>query len=144
MKEVTIRSYQRKNKEGKLVTVKGYTRRVGIKGQRSPKRKKFSVEAAPGEELKEVVRKKEKPAYTGPRMTKEEIAIWDAAANRSGNISVGRLKQLGERKSTPVRKMSSYKSVRNPLSEKGSLTILERVEKKINNFISKYDPKRKE
>ena len=74
MTEVQIKEHQRKSKNGKSVTVKGYTRRVGRKGVHSPKKDK-STAAGSGEEFqaKKASATKEKPKYTGPQMTEEEI-----------------------------------------------------------------------
>ena len=40
MAEVTIKEHTRRGKGGKTVHVRGYTRRVGHKGVRSPKRER--------------------------------------------------------------------------------------------------------
>lgn len=154
MKEVTIKTHRRKTKSGKTVTVKDYTRRVGRKGQHSPKREKdadFSVSAGAGEELKnkkaekKTEKPKEEPRYKHPKMTDEEIRRWDAAARKNSNTSFARAKQLEERKNKPrsTKKSSSHaQTVKNPLSEKGISQIFNRVEDKVAKFVEKYSGKK--
>jgi hypothetical protein len=49
--EVIIKEHRRKNKKGEWITVKGYTRRVGKKGVRSPKKSS----SKPGDEFVQVL-----------------------------------------------------------------------------------------
>lgn len=131
--EVTIKSYSRRGKDGKQHTVRGYTRRVGRKGHISPKRSQSS--AMPGDELKIVASKKK---YTVPQMTREQVAAWDLAA-KGDNLSSGYRKQQKYKGSSSV--LKSRSSVKNPLSPQGTSTILQKIDKKIEDFINKYDPK---
>ena len=135
MAEVAIKSHTRRGKNGKTVTVRGYTRRVGRKGQISPKKDDW-WSSAPGEELQAKITEKEekRPAYTGPKMTREEARKWDETARKDSNMSFSRRDQLSGKG-----KVSSHsKSVKNPLSEQGSLQIAQRIEDKIARFIEKY------
>lgn len=135
MAEIAIKSHTRKGKNGKTVTVRGYTRRVGRKGHISPKKDDW-WSGSPGEELQAKIVEKEvkRPTYTGPKMTREEARKWDEAARKDSNMSFSRRDQLSGKG-----KVSSHsKSVKNPLSEQGSLQIAQRIEDKIARFIEKY------
>lgn len=81
--EVTIREHRRKNKKGEWITVKGYTRRVGKKGVRSPKKSS----SKPGDEFVQVLNDKlgktTGPIVTDKFISKEERArILDMEAKR--------------------------------------------------------------
>lgn len=103
MTEITIKGYTRKGKNGTMVSVKSYTRRVGKKGVRSPKRTKKSVN--PGDELAEKVKQavleskpNVKPKYDLAKMTVAEAAAWDKAARKYKNLSIARIQQIEKRK----------------------------------------------
>lgn len=141
MTEVQIKEHQRKSKNGKSVTVKGYTRRVGRKGVHSPKKDK-STAAGSGEEFqaKKASAAKEKPKYTGPQMTEEEIRKWDAAARAA---TMSRYQSSKKPKSKASSKSSSHSAtVKDPLSEKGSMQIFNRIEDKVARFVEKYSNKK--
>lgn len=124
MKEVTIKAYTRRSKSGKSVSVKGYTRRVGRKGVRSPK--KTSVE-----EGAEVIKLKEaKKKYTGPYMTKEEIAAWDKAADRATMTHYG------------VKKTEKPSSVKPKPTPKKKLRDFEILEDKLANIVDRYSKRK--
>lgn len=139
MEEITIKAHTRKGKGGKSVTVRAYTRRVGKKGHISPKRdtSNFSVEAAPGDELvAKAVTAAEKPKKPSrPRMTDEEIARWDRAARASSNTAAASGRRKGK-------KSGFIRSIKNPLSEKGSRTIAQRIEDRIEKFVEKYSDRK--
>ena len=79
MTEITIKAHSRRGKGGKTIQVRGYTRRVGHKGIRSPKRTKEK----PGEEFEKKV---EELAPKKPVITKEEMEQrreWDKSFART-------------------------------------------------------------
>lgn len=140
MAEINIKTHTRKGKNGKTVTVKGYTRRVGRKGIKSPKEKS---EVSPGDEFKAKADEK-KQIYNGPKMTEKETAAWDIAARKNLNRSVGRDRQLDGKNNKRASRISSshITTIKNPLSEKGSTSIFNRVEDKIAKFVGKYSGKK--
>lgn len=160
MREITIKSYTRKGKNGKTYQVKGYTRRVGRKGMTSPKQE-------PGEEF---AQKKEsfKSIIEAPKPTAEEIAkrnrIYDERFSKaeeqrkimnmtpeqySSYITGAKLKQ--ERFRAYLREQAREKAKRKAKKEsvssreiptKKRQDFLTRVEDKIANFVEKYSGKK--
>lgn len=118
--EVSIKPHTRKSKNGKSYQVKGYTRRVGRKGVRSPKKGKSTPNA--GEEFEQV---KEKPYYAS--MSAEEIAAWDDAARKASLSYYGSGRGKKKKVVLPAEK---------PKKKKGG--FLERLEKKLQRYIKKY------
>lgn len=155
MAEVTIKAHVRKSKGGKTVQVKSYTRRVGRKGIHSPKRDK-TEKAAKGEEFENKMEEKQEEQQ--PRMTPEEYAEklkqrkeWE----KNYKLAEEERKRLGmkkeqymyykvrqakerERNRKSPRKTKTPPPVKEPLSEEGSMTIMQRVEDKIASFVEKY------
>ena len=152
MAEVSIKSHTRRGKNGKTVQVRGYTRRVGRKGVHSPKREK----AAPGEEFEAKVEEKK----SAPKMSAEELAAerkriqeWEENFKKFEE----RRKALGMSREQYSRKIrndlkkkgsssapeSHSLTINKPLSPKGSMGILERVEDKIAKFVENYGGGRK-
>lgn len=150
MTEVTIKSYTRRGKGGKTIQVKGYTRRVGRKGVRSPKRERSS-----GEEIEQIVAtKKEAPRKP---LTPEEIALRRevTAGMRRAEAEKAALGMTTEQYSRYV--MSGKKSQKSQASLKATSTsprkpivttpkkkrdIFESVEDKLANFVEKYSGKK--
>lgn len=124
MKEVSIKSYTRRGKNGTTISVKGYTRRVGRKGIHSPKRPKQKNAAEPGEELKQKI--ESKAQYTGPKMSAEEFKAWNDAAREAT------MRFYGKRKPTETKKVSAAKKAKGHL---------ENFEDKIARFVDKYSKK---
>lgn len=114
-----------------MVSVSGYTRRVGRKGQRSPKREKKSSSnaAAPGSEF---INKKAaaESVKKRPLTPKEEkwMRDWDAAARkasmRSSSFAYDRQKGI-----------NSYSAKEEP--KKSSMSDIKKLTKRVFNFIKK-------
>lgn len=159
MAEVSIKSHTRRGKNGKTIQVRGYTRRVGRKGVRSPKRER----SASGEEFQARVKEQEsrsKVKESAPKMSAEELAAaqkkakeWNESFKRvearrkvlgmsseaySRMIMRERMKN-GGKNNTPT---SHATTVKKPLSTKGTMDILARVEDKIAKFVEKYSGKK--
>lgn len=145
MTEVTIKSYTRRGKGGKTIQVKGYTRRVGRKGVRSPKRERSS-----GEEIEQIVAtKKEAPRKP---LTPEEIALrrevtagmQRAAAERKAlNMTPEQysryvMARKKERRDTPTPPPPRREIVAPP-KKRG---FFERIEDKVANFVERYNGKK--
>lgn len=147
MEEVSIKAHTRRGKGGKTVQVRSYNRRVGRKGVHSPKRERAEQ---PGEEFEKVASEKK----SAPQLTPEEIAerreVMEGFKRAEAEMkSLGmtreqysryKLKQIKEGKSNTG--SSHTGPIKNPLSPKGSLGILERVEDKIAKFVEKYSGKK--
>lgn len=162
MAEVAIKEHTRRGKGGKTVHVRGYTRRVGHKGVRSPKRERKQE----GKEFEEKVEeKKQEQVQEKPKMTPEEFKKklqerreWEENARRAEEerkslgmskerysyYKVHQQKNAERNKTTKVRPDASSHSttVHQPLSPEGTKAILERVEDKIASFIEKYSNKK--
>lgn len=132
MAEIKIKSHTRKTRNGKSVTIQEYSRRIGKKGQKSEPKKKGA-----GKEIEEIkatsYKDKYKATYTGPAMTKEEIAAWDASARGSANKSAS-----GWKKELEKRKTASEKPKESPKKK----DAFARVEDKIAKFAEKYGNKK--
>lgn len=92
MKEVTIKAYSRKGKGGKVIKVQGYSRRVGKKGVRSPKRDRQR-----GKELESMVDQEPQKPKSPPKrkMTQKEIEYireWDKKAREASTANYGKPK----------------------------------------------------
>lgn len=147
MAEVTIKAHTRRGKGGKTVQVRSYSRRVGRKGVHSPKREKRTEQ--PGEELERVSSEKRE----APKLTPEEIAerreVMEGFRRAEAEMkSLGMTREQYSRYKFEQQKRggdtgSSHTGVtKNPLSPKGSLGILERVEDKIAKFVEKYSKRK--
>lgn len=143
MKEVTIKAHTRRGKNGKTVQVRGYSRRVGRKGVHSPKREKREQ---PGEELEQRMTEKKE---TVKHLTPEEIArqkeVMESFRRASEEMrALGMTQQqysrykLYQKKGGSSKGSSHAATIKNPVSPKGSLGILGRIEDKIANFVEKY------
>lgn len=133
MKEITIKSHIRKGKNGKQIIVKGYSRRIVGKGERSPKKDGVN----PGDELKQ--KKEEKKIVDDrPKMSKEEVEAWDKAAREA---TMGYYRRRVVNKSADKKEKSSD-APKRPTPKKGSSDVLKRVEDKIANFVEKYSGKK--
>lgn len=132
MAEVSIKAHTRRGKEGKVIQVRSYSRRVGRKGVHSPKREKSEQ---PGEELEKRIAEKEQPKK---QLTQEELderrEVLEELRNSTEQDSRGKQKREN-------RKTKSSR-IKEPLSVQGSLGILERVEDKIAKFVEKYSKKK--
>ena len=132
MAEVSIKANTRRGKEGKVIQVRSYSRRVGRKGVHSPKREKSEQ---PGEELEKRIAEKEQPKK---QLTQEELderrEVLEELRNSTEQDSRGKQKRE-DRKTKSSR-------IKEPLSVLGSLGILERVEDKIAKFVEKYSKKK--
>lgn len=127
MNEISIKSYTRRSKNGKTVTVKGYTRRVGKKGIRSPKKSK---EVNPGDEL---LQKLSNP-YLGPTMSIEEMKVWDDKARKASTQNYGK---------RPLRKPTVKKNDETAkVTVKKDRRTVKDVENKIASFVEKYTNKK--
>lgn len=151
MAEVSIKAHKRRGKNG-TVQVRSYTRRVGRKGIHSPKREKTE----PGKEFEAKVEEKN----AAPQMSAEELAAqrkrlqeWNedfkkfeerrkALGMSRGQYSRKIRNDLKKKGSSSAPKSHSA-TINKPLSPKGSMGILERVEDKIAEFVEKYGGGRK-
>ena len=142
MAEVTIKAHTRRGKGGKTVQVRSYSRRVGKKGVHSPKREKRTEQ--PGEELERVSSEKKET----PKLTPEEIAerreVMEGFKRAEAEMkSLGMTREQYSRYKFEQQKRGGDTGViKNPLSPKGSLGILEGVEDKIAKFVEKYSKRK--
>ena len=145
-----VKSHTRRGKNGKPIHVRGYTRRNKKKGGKKEQRPK-------GREFEEKVEEKK------PKMTPEEIAAekkriqdWNEAYKRKEeerkNLGMSKerysyyvaKKQKGAAKAeVRRRKGRTSQSGTGPLSQKGSMGILEKIEDTIARFVDKYGGGRK-
>lgn len=143
MAEVTIKAYSRRGKNGKTIQVRGYTRRVGRKGIKSPKRTKEE----PGEELEKKV---EETATPKPTITKEELerrreweksfAKVEAERKRLG-MSRGQYSHyILHRKEQPTQKRTTTPPRQSV--EKKHKDVFAKMEDKIAKFVEKYSDKK--
>lgn len=152
MAEVAIKEHTRRGKGGKTVHVRSYTRRVGHKGVHSPKRERKKDEGKEFEEKVNEKKQEQKPQMSPEELKKKlkERKEWEEDARRAEEErkSLGMSKEkysfykAQQQKKQNAPKSSHTKSVRKPLSPKGSQTILDRVEDKIAEFINKYSKKK--
>lgn len=145
MAEVTIKAHTRRGKNGKTVQVRGYSRRVGRKGIHSPKREK-SVKS--GEEFEQKMAEREHKRILTPEeiaAQKEVMEGFKRAESEMKSLGMTREQysryKLAQSKKGGNKSDSHAREVKNPLSPKGSLGILERVEDKIAKFVEKYSGK---
>lgn len=143
MAEVTIKSHSRRSKSGKTIQVRGYTRRVGRKGIKSPKRTKEE----PGEEF---VKKVEETASKRPVLTKEDIerrkeweksfARVETERKRLGMSREQYSRYIRSRKDEPSQKRATTSSRQSV--EKKHKDVFEKMEDKIAKFVEKYSGKK--
>lgn len=144
MTEVAIKEHTRRGKNGKTVHVRSYTRRIGRKGIHSPKREKS---AKPGEEFEKMTGDKKSLTPEEIAARKEVMEGFKRAEKEMKDLGMtreqySRYKLSQQGKKDDNRKSDSHaKEVKNPLSPKGSLGILERIEDKIAKFVKKYSGK---
>ena len=145
MTEVTIRAHTRRGKGGKTVKVRGYSRRVGRKGIHSPKREKTEK---PGEELEKVTAEKNQSELAPEKIVERREIMEEMRRMKAEREALDKQadeyykRKRSEQRSTPSNKATHAATVKNPLSPKGSLGILERVEDKIAKFVEKYSGKK--
>lgn len=156
MAEVSIREHTRRGKGGKIIHVHGYTRRVGHKGVHSPKRDR--KKEGEGKEIEEKIQEK-KFKEEQPKMSPEEYKKklkermdWEASYKRAEEerTSLGMSKEqysyykFKQQKKADSEKKSKphVQKVANPLSNKGTMTIMSRIEDKIASFVDKYSKKK--
>lgn len=146
MADITIKAHTRRGKGGKTIQVHSYSRRIGRKGVRSPKKEKSDQ---PGEELERLVAAKEER----PAVTLEDIQNkreYDEGLKKAMKEmrSLGLTKEQYSRykmsgKERPVGKAgSSSPRTSSPLSPRGSMGIFEKVEDKVAKFVEKYSGKK--
>lgn len=148
MTEVTIKAHTRRGKDGKVVQVHSYSRRVGKKGVHSPKRKKSGKSEKSGEELEKKVIEKKKKA---PKLTPEELAE-QREAIKWFKRAEAEMKSLGMtreqysryklKKTKESAKKPSVSSEKPVESSRNYSEILERVEDKVAKFVEKYSKKK--
>lgn len=142
MAEVSIKAHTRRGKGGKTIQVHGYSRRVGRKGVRSPKKDR-SVLA--GKELeKKVIEKKELPKVTPEDIARrrefnEQFNRVEAERKSLGmtreqysRYIVKKLKQDENKKKVTPAPIRTSQPSRTP---KG---FLEKIEDKVARFVEKY------
>lgn len=156
MAEVSIREHTRRGKGGKTIHVHGYTRRVGHKGVRSPKRDR--KKEGEGKEIEEKIQEK-KSKEEQPKMSPEEYKKklkermeWEAAYKRAEEErkSLGMSKERysfykvqQQKKAESEKKPKPHaQKVDKPLSNRGTMTIMSRIEDKIASFVDKYSKKK--
>ena len=142
MKEVTIKAYSRRGKSGKTIQVRSYTRRVGHKGVKSPKRKD-----SPGEELEKKVEQKVEETKKTPTMTKEEIERrkkWEESFARvekeRKNLGMTREQYsrylLNNKNKKPTKSSVPEVPTRKEIQKKKD--VFSRMEDKIEKFVNKF------
>lgn len=138
MKEITIKTHTRKSKNGKVVKVSSYSRRVGRKGVISPKRSKKEA----GKEFEEKAQQKyqQEENEMGPyfETTKQKEERYERLrSGKSAVYSRNRLQEVSQQDKhdvTPAKTKSS--------SWKQQMSFMERVEDKVASFVEKYSKKR--
>lgn len=138
MKEITIKTHTRKSKNGKVVKVSSYSRRVGRKGVISPKRSKKEA----GKEFEEKAQQKyqQEENEIGPyfETTKQKEERYERLrSGKSAVYSRNRLQEVSQQDKhdvTPAKTKSS--------SWKQQMSFMERVEDKVASFVEKYSKKR--
>ena len=138
MKEITIKTHTRKSKNGKVVKVSSYSRRVGRKGVISPKRSKKEA----GKEFEEKAQQKyqQEENEMGPyfETTKQKEERYERLrSGKSAVYSRNRLQEVSQQDKhdvTPAKPKSS--------SWKQQMSFMERVEDKVASFVEKYSKKR--
>lgn len=156
-KVINIKAYTRRSKKGSTIKVKSYTRRIGRKGVRSPKRSEDHL----GKELEEVVTAKaeqnqtqsqeaqEKPRV---RLTPEEIAERreniegfkraEAARQLLGMSREQYSRYILQKEREGARRVNVAPKRPTPTPTKKPMGFFERVEDKIANFVEKYSGKK--
>lgn len=140
MAEVAIKPHTRRSKKGKTVQVRGYTRRVGVKGVHSPKR------AKQGEEFEKIVNEmnQEQPKVTRemPKMTREQMLEQKKAYEEYlDSIRTGKQYSFSKRKM----RESKNKKPQNDNKEKSTRrkeNFFERMEDSLAKFVEKYGKKK--
>lgn len=139
MKEITIKTHTRKSKNGKVVKVSSYSRRVGRKGVISPKRSKKEA----GKEFEEKAQQKyqQEENEMGPyfETTKQREERYERLkSGKSAVYSRNRLQEVSQQDNhnvtTPTRAKNS--------SWKQQMSFMERVEDKVASFVEKYSKKK--
>lgn len=151
MNRISIKAHTRRGKNGKIKRVRGYTRRVGLKGVHSLKEKR----AKPGDELKAKMNKKSKveEIKSEPTMSPEELEAkrkrfkeWQEDAKRAEaeRQSLGMTRHQyawykGRQQVQKERRRTSVKSHVNvsptPSRKKD---VFEKIEDKLAKFVDKY------
>lgn len=131
MTETTIKAHTRRSKNGTLVKVRGYTRRVGRKGVKSPKKSKDSPQ--PGEEL--VAKTQEAPKFPLVKMTNREADAWD---KRAIELSLARYHKAREKREQ--RNRPAQRPTYTPPPRKKD--IFERIEDKVAKFVERRTGKK--
>ena len=143
MAEVTIKAYSRRGIGGKTIQVRSYTRRIGRKGIRSPKRTKEK----PGEEFE----KKVEETIQKPTITKEELERrkkWekDFAEVENARKSLGMTREqysnyLLKQRNKPIQKQYITTTSRQTVRRK-SKGLFDKIEDRIAKFVEKYSGKK--
>lgn len=136
--EVTIRAHTRKSKKGKTVSVHSYSRRIGRKGIKSPKRSKES-----GDEYKEIMENKTNPTEEkvtfGPYGNAEELRLRNERLLH-GKSAVDSIRMYKENKDNlyPKRRQLVNTAPQPVMQGNRRKGFMDRVEEKVASFLTKY------
>lgn len=146
MADILIKEHKRKTKKGTIVSVKGYTRRVGFKGRYSPKK---SSSANPGDEFISRVAKDDVGITTGPivkdrYVPKEER---DRILKEESKRGYNRYADYGDSGRSKGKEKGAPSSERKKILEEerkvNKSDSFKRVENSIAKFVEKYGGKYK-
>lgn len=149
MAEVSIKAHTRRGKNGTVIKVRSYTRRVGRKGVHSPKRPKSEK---PGEEFEQKMqeRQQEPPKKLTPEeiaQRKEAIKGFEEVERKRKVMGMTREQYsryiMDKNKKSKDKPTSSKEEVKPTVSEKKTRSIFDKVEDKIAKFVDKYGGGRK-
>ena len=134
MSEVTIKSHTRITKNGKVIKVQGYSRKVGKRKAVSGKRSKKE----PGKELEEKVQQKEQTQQTQQKEQQaSQIGPYYEENQKSLQEYYDRLRYGRKKPSSPT-----PQQVPQGQKKPKKKPFMDRVEDKIANFIDKYSGKK--
>lgn len=143
--EVNIKSHKRKSKTGKIVTVKSYDRRIGVKGIKSGPRETTYTAIAQGKSGDEL--KKASSKVVRPELSKEELESrrrWEESFLR---VEKGR-KRMNMSRERYSKFLSTKDKIGNTISHSISsnpykpIGVFEKIEDKVANFVEKYSGKK--
>lgn len=156
MTRVSIRAYIRRSKKGKPIRVQSHNRSVGHKGVHTPM--SSSSEQSGKEFERKVSERKESSALTMDEKERREIIegfrqaeaerkalgltreqySWRVTDRERRKSQQEKEQQKQQRRAQKAAMVSPTRAVNRPLTPKGSLGILERVEDKVARFVEKY------
>ena len=132
MTEVTIKSHIRITKNGKVIKVQGYSRKVGKRKAVSGKRSKKE----PGKELEEKVQQKEQTQQKEEQRV-SQIGPYYEVNQKALQEYYDRLRYGRKKPSSPTPQQVSQ-GQKKPKKK----SFMSRVEDKIANFVDKYSGKK--